>query len=321
MFALAIAVATGGLVVVTRILRPGRRRATVHSKDTRITLPASAQDAFAVASLRAVESARGDDKALFRDEYAEALVRDVHGSLKPAKEALKQIVAAGRAEDLPQGIEHYVAIRTKVVDEIVEDALSAGVRQVVTLGAGFDARPLRLKDMSSMSDLHVFEVDLPEIVACKGSTIGEFSTECQVKLIGADMKNASLLEEALLSQGLDVEKPTLWLLEGIVSHLSIGDLRRVLDACFGLSSGGSLVFADFPDPQLGKIGGRHGMHVGCSLPMKSYIGDPAQYLDQFGVIVQFNSQLGDKNSNFYRLDGGRVRHGPRFVLAKVPVLR
>ena len=50
--------------------------------------------------------------------------------------------------------------RTRYIDDVVQAALSQGLRQLVILGAGFDTRPYRLPGIESVN---VFEVDLPAI--------------------------------------------------------------------------------------------------------------------------------------------------------------
>src|SRR5262249_38465231 len=51
-----------------------------------------------------------------------------------------------------------VAVRTKYIDDALEDALRRGIEQVVILGAGFDARAYRIPRIERT---RVFEVDHP----------------------------------------------------------------------------------------------------------------------------------------------------------------
>ena len=51
-----------------------------------------------------------------------------------------------------------VNIRTRYVDQWLEDAVKAGAKQVVILGAGFDSRAYRLRQM--LKDTRVFEVEI-----------------------------------------------------------------------------------------------------------------------------------------------------------------
>jgi methyltransferase (TIGR00027 family) len=48
-------------------------------------------------------------------------------------------------------------IRTRFADERLESAVRAGAAQVVILGAGYDSRAYRLREL--LKDVRVFEVD------------------------------------------------------------------------------------------------------------------------------------------------------------------
>lgn len=54
--------------------------------------------------------------------------------------------------------------RTRLIDDVVSQALREGVRQLVILGAGFDCRIYRLSGVNSVA---AFEVDHP-------ATLGNF---------------------------------------------------------------------------------------------------------------------------------------------------
>ena len=82
-----------------------------------------------VATYRAVESARPD--ALFHDPLADRLAGD-RG---------RAIVAAA-----PRAIRNgwWLVARTKVMDDVIIDAITDGCDRVLNLAAGLDTRPYRL---------------------------------------------------------------------------------------------------------------------------------------------------------------------------------
>ena len=82
-----------------------------------------------VAVYRAVESARPD--AVFNDPYADRL----------AGERGREIVAT-----VPSMMRSgwWMVARTKTIDDIIMDAISAGCDRVLNLAAGLDTRPYRL---------------------------------------------------------------------------------------------------------------------------------------------------------------------------------
>lgn len=103
-----------------------------------------------VAVYRAQESARPD--ALFHDDLADLL----------AGEQGRAIVAAA-----PRRIRDgwWLVARTKLIDDLIEDAIAQGCDRVLNLAAGLDTRPYRL---NLPADLVWVEADLPALVAEKG---------------------------------------------------------------------------------------------------------------------------------------------------------
>ncbi|MEI9814069.1 MAG: class I SAM-dependent methyltransferase [Acidobacteriota bacterium] len=58
-----------------------------------------------------------------------------------------------------QGSTMTMIIRTKFVDEKLEEAVKNGARQFVILGAGWDTRAWRMADV--LKDVKIFEIDQP----------------------------------------------------------------------------------------------------------------------------------------------------------------
>ena len=108
-----------------------------------------------VATYRAVESARPD--ALFHDRLADRLAGD-RG---------RAIVAAA-----PRAIRSgwWLVARTKVMDDVIIDAIADGCDRVLNLAAGLDTRPYRL-DLPP--DFTWIEADLPELLAEKEQALAD----------------------------------------------------------------------------------------------------------------------------------------------------
>lgn len=99
-----------------------------------------------------MESARPD--ALFHDPLADRLAGD-RG---------RAIVAAA-----PRAIRNgwWLVARTKVMDDVIIDAITDGCDRVLNLAAGLDTRPYRL-DLPP--DFPWIEADLPELLAERAGT-------------------------------------------------------------------------------------------------------------------------------------------------------
>jgi len=56
------------------------------------------------------------------------------------------------------GVYEYFIARTAYLDQVVSQALRENIPQIVLLGAGYDSRPYRFKDL--IRDTRIFEVDI-----------------------------------------------------------------------------------------------------------------------------------------------------------------
>src|SRR5580698_9928692 len=112
-----------------------------------------------MALFRAVETAQASDRRLFQDPYASALLEGPLAMLA----TLAHWPVIGRA--VPAFLDvgwpstrSSAVVRTRLIDDLVREAIRAGATQLVLLGAGFDSRPYRLQDAGSLA---IFEVDHP----------------------------------------------------------------------------------------------------------------------------------------------------------------
>ncbi len=92
--------------------------------------------AVGVARVRALETE--GENALFRDPLAQAFA--TAGGLWPSSPPLPDDEAARRRR---RAVSFSIVIRTKFLDDLLQQASASGVRQVVLLGAGMDSRAFR----------------------------------------------------------------------------------------------------------------------------------------------------------------------------------
>ena len=128
-------------------------------------------------------------------------------------EALQQRRAgAGRGDD---GFLRFLVLRTRFFDEAVVRALEAGVRQIVILGAGYDARALRFRTPG----VRFFEVDHPATQADKRARLEQVGASLDgITFVTADFTEAELAA-ALAAAGHDPAQPTQFLCEGVLRYL------------------------------------------------------------------------------------------------------
>ena len=198
----------------------------------------------ATATMVAAGRARATKDNLIDDPFAEPLVRAV-GVDFFTRWANGQISAADVDEPgAPWGMQRMtdlLAARTRYVDAFFADAAAGGVRQVVILAAGLDARGYRLPWAPGTT---VFEIDQPEVIEFKTTTIEALGAKptAQIRAVPVDLRHdwPSALKEA----GFDTERPAAWAAEGLLGFLPPEAQDRLLDNITALSADGSQLVAE-----------------------------------------------------------------------------
>jgi methyltransferase (TIGR00027 family) len=114
--------------------------------------------ALGAAICRLIEQYQPEKTRLFYDPVAKELVG---GSVRILmKFASMRNFTMKQTDAVAKGIYGVQICRTRYIDDVVQAAISQGIKQLVILGAGYDTRPYRLPEMESVK---VFEVDLPAV--------------------------------------------------------------------------------------------------------------------------------------------------------------
>lgn len=135
----------------------------------------------------------------------------------------------------------WVALRTATI-EVVLEAMDPA--QVVLLGAGLDTRAAR----HGRSGRRFFEVDMPTTQALKIERLRQldgYPMEAAT-FVSCDFETQSYLER-LVEEGLDVEVPTFFILEGVAPYLTERALRDTLDPIPGGCHPDSVLIFDHVD--------------------------------------------------------------------------
>jgi methyltransferase (TIGR00027 family) len=116
------------------------------------------------------------------------------------------------------------------------DAAAAGIRQAVILAAGLDARAYRLPWPAGTV---VYEVDQPEVIAFKTTTLAGLGAEptADRRTVAIDLRHD--WPTALREAGFDPDQPTAWIAEGLLGYLPPDAQDRLLDNVTALSAEGS----------------------------------------------------------------------------------
>jgi methyltransferase (TIGR00027 family) len=179
----------------------------------------SSQTAEYMALFRALETTRSPDRRLFVDPLARGFL----GA------PLRFVVDASRAPGVGELVRGFIdhcwpgartsaVARTRFIDDRLSKAISTGTKQIVILGAGFDARPYRLL---ICHDCAVFEVDYPATQARKRRLL-EASlgvVPVNVRFVPVDFDHERV-DERLPAAGYDARKRTMVLWEGVTNYLT-----------------------------------------------------------------------------------------------------
>lgn len=195
-----------------------------------------------VAAARAAATNTADP--LIDDPFAESLVRAVGvdfftrwatGELDPA-----DVDTPGAPWGL-QRMTDLLAARTRYFDAFLRDATTAGIRQVVILASGLDARSYRVTWPAGTT---VFEIDQPQVIEFKTATLAGLGAEPTADLRALPIDLRQDWPTALREAGFAPGRPTAWIAEGLLAFLPPDAQDRLLDEITRLSADGSRLAAE-----------------------------------------------------------------------------
>jgi methyltransferase (TIGR00027 family) len=189
-----------------------------------------------MALIRALEFLRLPNNRLFSDPYAHQFVPVYQRALLgPAHLPALRALLEGYFDWRAPGARTSGAARTRLIDDWVREALAAFVEQVVVLGAGFDCRALRMKELKNIP---VFEIDRAAMIAHKERIVGgSHRTPSRIRRLGVDFQKDNL-GNRLAEAGWSANLRTLFIWEGVTNYLDSRSVEAVFnffaaDACFG----------------------------------------------------------------------------------------
>jgi methyltransferase (TIGR00027 family) len=119
----------------------------------------------------------------------------------------------------------YLRGRTTFFDRVVVNALDRGVRQVVSVGAGYDGRSLRYAKPGAQW----FEVDHPETQIDKLARLDRLGIDHEsTTFIAADLTEPGLARR-LIARGYEPGAPALLTCEGVIVYLDLPTVELLFD--------------------------------------------------------------------------------------------
>ncbi|HXW72058.1 MAG TPA: SAM-dependent methyltransferase [Methylocella sp.] len=182
--------------------------------------------AFVVAAYRAEEN--NAPSPLYRDDIVEFFLNDA------TRRAADEAFAASPEAKVG------VKLRTRYMDDQLDERISRGCRQVVILGAGLDTRAVRKR----REGLAFFEIDDKATLDFKEKTYGRHGIKAALALIPANYAKEDWIT-LLIEQGFDPDLRTHVIWEGNSMYLPIGAVRQTAAAIRGRIPDATLSFDYF----------------------------------------------------------------------------
>jgi methyltransferase (TIGR00027 family) len=195
------------------------------------------------ATLVATARALANRAGLINDPFAERLVSAV-GLDFFTKVASGELALSDLGDNNGMALlTDLFAVRTRFFDNFLTDACRAGIRQVVVLASGLDARPYRLWWPANTT---VYEIDQPQVIDFKTRTLRDMDATptAHRRAVGIDLRQD--WADALRRIGFDTGEPTVWIAEGLLIGFIPSDVQdRLFDNLTALSAPGSRAAADY----------------------------------------------------------------------------
>lgn len=122
---------------------------------------------------------------------------------------------------------YYLVARTKYYDQVVTDALSDGVRQIIIVGSGSDTRAYRFKDLLRSKHITVLECDLPPAIHAKQQVTKRWRDLDYVEYMPVDLNDEAWpqLEQWMAAR---IRQKALVMMEGVSPYVNDTAFGRFL---------------------------------------------------------------------------------------------
>ena len=260
----------------------GIRTMSVDAKEQSVEEQPS-QTAMQVASARARAALEEREEIRGHDYLAEIFLPEER------KAFLKESVVKKMTNRIP-GMYEYVIARTTYFDSIVEQALRENIPQIVFLGAGYDSRPYRFKDL--IKDTRIFELDIHTTQQHKMKLLHQNNIPIPEQLTFVSINfNTETPEDKLFKAGYKKNQKNLFIWEGVTYYLLPKAVDDTLSFIKSTSSVGSTVCFDYSAfwPEMTNA---YGVKELVESMRTNNPGEPARFMIERGKIEPFLSDRG-----------------------------
>lgn len=245
----------------------------------------SSLTALSTAAERTIEMEKPVDERICSDSFAREFIPAWYYAF------MKWLTATRYADRRAAGALGFIVVRCRYMDDILVEALSQGIQQLVILGAGFDSRAYRFDQLKD--SIKVFEVDHPATQRSKlkklEHILGQAGLPGNVTFIPIDFTQETLAT-CLSEYGYSECLRTLFLWEGVTMYLDAPSVEDTLAFIANHSAPGSTVVFDYmcTQPALPK------RDVGVLIVklLRRFFEEERRFKIEVGQIVPFLMRLG-----------------------------
>jgi methyltransferase (TIGR00027 family) len=243
--------------------------------------------AMGVTFLRALGARDLREEIRGRDYLAEKFISGERLKVLHDPTARKKYVETRTAS----GMYQYMLARTAFFDYLVEQGLKESIPQIVFLGAGYDTRPYRFRDLIKAT--RIFELDIHTTQQSKKKLLqkADIPIPEQVTFVSINFKTDKLAD-ALLKAGFRKMQKTLFIWEGVTYYLIPSVVDDALEVVRSISQPGSTIGFDYGSRFPGMLEA-YGVRVLAETMRTQAAGEPAGLFGiERGKIEAFLSKRG-----------------------------
>jgi len=199
--------------------------------------------AVLTAAARALGSREPDASVRNPDSLADRLIGPAEAALiadHPISRALDRDVGDALSDAEVFGFAWLMLVRTRCIDESLRRAIDRGAAQVVMLGAGFDSRAHRFKDL--LGGVKAYEIDHPATQAYKRRRVeAALAAEAGAVTYEAGDFAVQSLSDVLRRAGIDRSRRTFFICEGLSMYVPEDGMRQTLRAIAEFAPGSTVM--------------------------------------------------------------------------------
>jgi methyltransferase (TIGR00027 family) len=200
----------------------------------------ASETATATAFIRALASHDEREEVKGPDYLAKIFLTKAQQAVLKKPEVIKWVLK----NKIDHGAYEFMIARTAFFDYAVQQALRRNIPQIVFLGAGYDTRPYRFKDV--IQSTRIFELDAQPTQQRKKEILHQASVYIPQQAVFVPINfETDSLKDVLIGAGFNPDQKSLFVWEGVTYYLSAEAVDSTLNFIRFNSPRGSSICFDY----------------------------------------------------------------------------